>query len=274
METKTCTKCKNTFPATLEYYFKATKGKYGITAVCKKCYGCEFGNKRLNRSFIPKTGFVFCVKCKKEIPATKYYFFRRAKDKYSPTCKECMGYKYGTYRRRNVETKVGFKKCYICNDEKEDIYFVNGTSRCKQCAREAYEKLKTDQPKFDLYLKARKQYALSSKGREAKRIASLKRKSNKRNTVHNYNQEMWLKTLQYFQNECAYCGGGENIQQDHIIPLNKKGDNTINNIIPACSNCNSHKQDRDMVEWYKETNYYNGDRLNRIKDWAKARGLG
>lgn len=34
---KTCTKCKNEFPATLEFFYKNKGGKYGLTPRCKTC---------------------------------------------------------------------------------------------------------------------------------------------------------------------------------------------------------------------------------------------
>ena len=37
MNTKTCTGCRETFPATLEYFNKAKKGKFGMYARCKTC---------------------------------------------------------------------------------------------------------------------------------------------------------------------------------------------------------------------------------------------
>ena len=36
---KTCTKCGEIFPATLEFFFKNSGGKYGLTPRCKKCVG-------------------------------------------------------------------------------------------------------------------------------------------------------------------------------------------------------------------------------------------
>ena len=37
MNTKTCTKCKNTFAATLEFFYRNSSGKYGVTPRCKPC---------------------------------------------------------------------------------------------------------------------------------------------------------------------------------------------------------------------------------------------
>lgn len=37
MQEKTCTKCKKTFPATLDFFYKNAEGKYGVTPRCKPC---------------------------------------------------------------------------------------------------------------------------------------------------------------------------------------------------------------------------------------------
>lgn len=37
MVNKTCTKCKTSLPATLEFFYKNAGGKYGITPRCKPC---------------------------------------------------------------------------------------------------------------------------------------------------------------------------------------------------------------------------------------------
>lgn len=45
---------------------------------------------------------------------------------------------------------------------------------------------------------------------------------------------------------CHYCGGPANTA-DHIIPVSKGGGNEISNLLPACHDCNSTRQDRTMV---------------------------
>lgn len=37
MEEKICSKCKKELPATLEFFHKSIKGKYGLRAKCKEC---------------------------------------------------------------------------------------------------------------------------------------------------------------------------------------------------------------------------------------------
>jgi 5-methylcytosine-specific restriction endonuclease McrA len=49
---------------------------------------------------------------------------------------------------------------------------------------------------------------------------------------------------------CAYCGGSEDIQPDHVVPLSRGGSNSITNVVPACGPCNSDKGSKSLAEWY------------------------
>jgi hypothetical protein len=49
---------------------------------------------------------------------------------------------------------------------------------------------------------------------------------------------------------CAYCGGKENLQWEHIIPRSRGGPDTIDNMVQACRECNASKGAKDLFEWY------------------------
>lgn len=63
------------------------------------------------------------------------------------------------------------------------------------------------------------------------------------------------------ENCCAYCGGGENLEWDHIIPKCKILIDTIDNQILACRSCNATKNGRDPFEWYGRDRMYEIPRL-------------
>lgn len=50
---------------------------------------------------------------------------------------------------------------------------------------------------------------------------------------------------------CAYCGVQSDKQPDpdHVVALSRGGDNTIDNILPACRRCNSDKRTLTIAEW-------------------------
>lgn len=51
--------------------------------------------------------------------------------------------------------------------------------------------------------------------------------------------------------KCLACGSEENISLDHIIPIHKKGTNTIDNLQPLCKSCNSKKGTK-IIDYRKE----------------------
>ena len=81
----------------------------------------------------------------------------------------------------------------------------------------------------------------------------------------------WKKVINYFNNECAYCGDkNTELEQEHVIPVNLGGKYEMGNIIPACRRCNSSKNNSDMHEWYKRQNFFNNDRLDKIVNFCKV----
>lgn len=80
----------------------------------------------------------------------------------------------------------------------------------------------------------------------------------------------WKKVIDYFDNECAYCGERDTeLEQEHIIPVSKGGKYEMGNIIPACRSCNSSKQNKNIHEWYEQQEFYNGLKLNKIVNFCK-----
>ena len=80
----------------------------------------------------------------------------------------------------------------------------------------------------------------------------------------------WKKVLDYFDNECAYCGERDTeLEQEHIIPVSKGGKYEMGNIIPACRSCNSSKQNKNIHEWYEQQEFYNDLKLNKIENFCK-----
>ena len=47
---------------------------------------------------------------------------------------------------------------------------------------------------------------------------------------------------------CQYCGSKSNLTIDHIIPKQKGGEDSWENLIIACSPCNSRKGNRSLIE--------------------------
>lgn len=59
---------------------------------------------------------------------------------------------------------------------------------------------------------------------------------------------------------CSYCNREVEATFDHVIPVNSGGEDSMDNMVPACQTCNSSKNDKNVLEWCKE----NGIALDRI----------
>lgn len=51
-----------------------------------------------------------------------------------------------------------------------------------------------------------------------------------------------------YSSVCVYCGNPAE-HADHLMPLARGGLHCRDNIVPACADCNEHKQARDPFEW-------------------------
>ena len=58
-----------------------------------------------------------------------------------------------------------------------------------------------------------------------------------------------------YDHRCFYCGSADNLTIDHIIPLNGGGAHCQDNLVPACSKCNSSKRDKSLLEWLRSQPY-------------------
>lgn len=59
----------------------------------------------------------------------------------------------------------------------------------------------------------------------------------------------WLAKLVDADGHCAYCGKKAKLTLDHVVPLSKGGKHSKDNVVPACSHCNSSKGNKTLDEW-------------------------
>ena len=81
----------------------------------------------------------------------------------------------------------------------------------------------------------------------------------------------WKEVMIYFGGSCAYCGctpkRNQRLTRDHLLPVSAGGTTTPDNIVPACSSCNSSKGAEDFKVWYMRQAFFSQDRLNMIFKW-------
>ena len=227
--TKECNKCRETLPLDNNHFYRKKSAKDGWDYKCKKCWGKkDYGVTHINATYKAKVGHKFCSICKQELPHEKFNKTKEIKDGYSVCCK-------------------------TCNRERLKIYISNPD-------------VKKRRAKY--FKKWRREFYSTPAGRIMNQKHLNLRRSRKANTVYNYSDDIWIKTLKHFKYSCAYCGEKESkLNQEHVIPLSKGGYYTKQNIIPACTYCNSSKHNKDLEEWYPKFVHYSKRRHDIINKW-------
>lgn len=247
---KICAKCKQSLPATKEYFFKCNSRKDGLYSWCKIC-------DRNIKKVTPSEGSMkICGKCKRSFPATKEYFFldKNRFDGLYPTCKECLH----SQRFEPVIDENVMRVCTRCHKEYPSTpqYFrvtrdkkSGFSSHCVFCLQEYMTKRYERNPIRVHEL---------NKGRQHRRRAR------KRSIAGEHTPEQIIEQLKRQKYRCYYaaCGHakfkrlkGKYIYHiEHTFPVSRVvgGDipaNDMSYIVLACPKCNQSKGDKFPWEW-------------------------
>ena|SRR5690625_845868 len=198
-----------------------------------------------------------CTKCGKIKALSDFGVDKRRPTGRKSQCKQCAR----EYRNANKKRLNNYAKDYY-RDKKETIlqqkkeYYLENKEKIIE--REKEYRLK-NQESIRAY---RRRY--KKENRDLFNHYKQKRRSLKRKLPSSLTTKQWIDIKNSFGNSCAYCGNKETLHQEHFIPLSKGGEHTIDNIIPACANCNSSKCDRDFFECYPVHESYSSRREREI----------
>lgn len=103
--------------------------------------------------------------------------------------------------------------------------------------------------------------------REILRLRTAKCRSRKYNTHYDIQLLEWIQTLVDFDGRCAYCGAKHSMTLDHFIPLELGGETVIENLLPACSRCNSRKGSL----WPSQIKFITDERMQQLADYLQSR---
>lgn len=153
----------------------------------------------------------------------------RAPDGLYSRCKACVRAESTAYRENNPEKRqVTTKSYYERNRSSRLIYFAQW--------RESHPNESLERPR--LAKRRHPETRRASRGRDRARRAAA---------VSTLTTQEWLEILEYFGHACAYCLRTDKpLEQDHVIPLNKGGEHTAENVVPACRRDNARKHDRPI----------------------------
>ena len=89
----------------------------------------------------------------------------------------------------------------------------------------------------------------------------------------------WWRKVRTYGGACHYCARpwGHHLHKDHAVPVSRGGSDALDNLVPACGDCNQAKgalTDREFIAWAEATGFFRKPRardLRRIA--ARAWGL-
>ena len=217
--------------------------------------------------------FKKCSKCGEWLVVNSVNFHKSKSGKYGlmSICKKCDKKRMRKYYKNN-------KKQILQNSK---IYYENNKEQNKQY-REIhkhqileYQKQHYNHNKKQI-LERHKQYYATPQGQIAAFNGNCRRRIRKQNQGNGASPEQWLECMKFFGWKCAYSGeniGGNDSKSirslDHVVPLSKGGEHEIWNLVPMYKLYNIRKQDKDLLEWYKEQDFYSEDRLQKIYEWQE-----
>ena len=207
-----------------------------------------------------------CSKCGELLVANNMNFGKMKAGKYGlcGQCKRCRNKHQAEYYQNNKDKKAEYDIEYRKNNkDKIAKYNINYRKNNKEKTVKYYQDNKE---------KIAKRNAEYRKNNPDKFFNYEQKRRQREEFGPGISKEEWVDMMNFFNWKCAYSGESlttNNRSIDHVIPLKNHGWNGIINCVPCTKNVNSSKQASDMIDWYKQQDYYSEDRLNKIYEWIE-----
>lgn len=243
--TKRCTKCKEFFPATREYFYKQANR---LTSACRTCVKAEKAQQRAadpegHRQYGRDQRLANLERYREygRTASRRHAEKRRAysrgyRDEHLEECRT----RNRTYNRDNREqvlaqTREWRKQNTAHLSSYNASYRAEHIDKITQQHKEWYQThLKEQRARARSYMKSHPQQRLINHARRRARMANA--------PVNDLTATQWRAIKAHYGSRCVYCGTKpKTLTQDHLTPISKGGSNTASNVVPACGSCNSRK---------------------------------
>lgn len=209
-----------------------------------------------------------CRGCGKELPATKDNFVVSKKGKYglSSKCKQCEC----SLRESKRASKLEYDRRY--REENRELLRQKARNYSNSSGR------KEAKAKYDMEYRienkdkirdAKRRYYLENREleNERRKLSTNKRRASKKVSGGVFTVVDWEDCKKFFCNSCAYCGKAKKLEVEHFRSLSKGGTNSKENIVTACRECNSSKNNLDPFVWFPTREFFCEDRLDKITSY-------
>lgn len=184
-----------------------------------------------------------CKKCGNEKNVTE---FRLRVWGYAGTCRECEKQASKENFYKNHDKYLSNSKLWKSNNKEKNEntkreWIKKNPDKVSEMNKRKYNK---DPLK---YIKAAVEWARSNPERKNAQIKN--RKARILGNGGSYTAEEWIELKNKYNNTCLCCGKKEpeiKLTFDHVMPISKGGENTIENAQPLCLSCNSRKKDKHI----------------------------
>jgi 5-methylcytosine-specific restriction endonuclease McrA len=181
----------------------------------------------------------------------------RAKDGLHAYCRECSNAKSAAHRKSNLEQyrergqkharkNASVRKEYFKvwrQQNSEHVRELNKAYREKNSDR-MLEYRETHQERWKEYHRVHKQ-----NHRKQYAIHQANRRAHKAQAKGSFTPQEWEALCSYYDYTCLRCGKREpeiKLTVDHVVPLSLGGANSIDNLQPLCSSCNTSKHTKTI----------------------------
>lgn len=234
---KRCSKCKQFYPPTTEYFHRNKNAKDGLNWSCKSCA--------------------------KAYRLTHLEVFKRANEKFNQSHPSARAEATKRYRINHPDRKRQQKRDYAKKHPDKIKALNKGNYERHKDVRKAQQREynKTENAR----LSARRNYrnhrdSILVKKKEYAANNPLKMKANwqnmralRLNAEGSHTDEDILNMYYDQEGHCGYCGIAvfDNYHVDHIQPVSKGGSNWPSNLLICCPECNLSKHNKTVEEWTK-----------------------
>ena len=83
-------------------------------------------------------------------------------------------------------------------------------------------------------------------------------------------KRLWRRDVkEKWHYKCAYCGDGNNLTIDHVVPRCKGGTDFTKNVVCCCSDCNQRKGHEPWEEWFLNQDFFSEEKYQKIREWME-----
>lgn len=193
-----------------------------------------------------------CSCCKETKPIGLYGRNARRSDGIALVCKACNRIKSLLQYANNKEKYIAWNKEWQKNNREKSReikkrYVERHKARLNKYYRDRYA---ADPARHNAIVKR-----WAEANPENRQVRNHRRRMKiKNNGRCDLTAQEWQSRLQEFNFHCAYCHlPFDNLEIEHMIPIAKGGEHTLENVVPACRSCNANKHAKTLVEYAQLT---------------------